>query len=51
VLGFTPEQGAAKVRAHDYRHDGGAFDLLADRYIENLAWRSMFEPHMETKAK
>lgn len=38
ALGLTIEEGEARVCAHDYDHDGGAFDLLAERYIKNQAF-------------
>lgn len=43
ALGLTVEEGLRRwwrrrVCAHEYYHDGGPLDLLAERHIKNQAW-------------
>lgn len=38
ALALTVQEGEDRVRKHAYRHDGGVFDLLAERWIENQAF-------------
>ncbi len=40
-FGLPWEAAVEKIQKHEYQHDGGDFDELAERYIEWACWERM----------